>query len=44
VIVKVSSLEEKEMLSDLKITTIVDAKVEVARVLVERMITCQLRF
>ena len=44
VIVKVASLEEKEMLSDLEITTIVDAKVEVARVLVERMLTCQLRF
>jgi len=43
-IVKVASLEEKEMLSDLKITTIVDAKVEVARVLVERMMTCQLAY
>jgi len=43
-IVKVASLEEKEKLSDLPITTIVDAKVEVARVLVERMITCQLHY
>jgi len=44
VIVKVVSLEEKEQLEDLDITTIVDAKVEVARVLVERMITCQLNY
>ena len=44
VIVKVASLEEKEKLSDLPITTIVDAKVEVARVLVERMISCQLHY
>ena len=43
-IVKVVSLEEKERLKDLNITTIVDGKVEVARVLVERMITCQLHF
>ncbi len=44
VIVKVVSLEEKEKLADLDITTIVDGKVEVARVLVERMLTCQLRY
>ncbi len=44
VIVKVASLEEKEKLADLPITTIVDTKVEVARVLVERMITCQLHY
>jgi len=44
IIVKVTSLEEKEKLSDLDITTIVDGKVEVARVLVERMITCQLKY
>jgi len=44
VIVKVVSLEEKNQLKDLEITTIVDAKVEVARVLVERMITCQLNY
>jgi CPA2 family monovalent cation:H+ antiporter-2 len=43
-IVKVVSLEEKEQLADLDITIIVDAKVEVARVLVERMITCQLNY
>jgi len=43
-IVKVVSLEEKEQLKDLDITTIVDGKVEVARVLVERMITCQLNY
>jgi len=43
-IVKVVSLEEKEKLADLDITTIVDGKVEVARVLVERMITCQLKY
>jgi len=44
VIVKVTSLEEKEKLQDLDITTIVDGKVEVARVLVERMMTCQLSY
>jgi len=44
VIVKVASLEEKEKLQDLAITTIVDIKVEVARVLVERMLTCQLQY
>ena len=43
-IVKVNSLEDKESLSDLGITTIVDGKVEVGRVLVERMITCQLKY
>ncbi len=43
-IVKVVSLEEKEMLSDLGITVVVDGKLEVARVLVERMITCQLKY
>jgi CPA2 family monovalent cation:H+ antiporter-2 len=43
-IVKVVSLEEKEKLSDLGITVIVDGKVEVARVLVERMISCQLKY
>ena len=44
VIVKVVSLEEKEKLKDLPITTIVDGKLEVARVLVERMLTCQLKY
>ena len=43
-IVKVVSLEEKEKLSDLDITVIVDGKIEVARVLVERMMTCQLKY
>lgn len=43
-IVKVISLEEKEELKDLGITAIVDGKVEVARVLVERMMTCQLHY
>ena len=41
-IVKVVSLEEKQKLADLDITVIVDGKVEVARVLVERMLSCQL--
>ena len=43
-VVKVVSLEEKEKLSDLDITVIVDGKLEVARVLVERMLTCQLKW
>ena len=43
-IVKITSLEEKQKLADLDITTIVDGKVEVARVLVERMLTCQLHY
>jgi CPA2 family monovalent cation:H+ antiporter-2 len=43
-IVKVVSLEEKRELEDLEITNIVDGKVEVARVLVERMLTCQLKW
>ena len=43
-IVKVNSLDDKESLKDLGITTIVDGKLEVGRVLVERMITCQLKF
>jgi len=43
-IVKVISLEDKEKLADLDITTIVDGKVEIARVLVERMLTCQLDY
>jgi len=43
-IVKVVSLEEKEKLADLNITVVVDGKVEVARVLVERMISCQLKY
>ena len=43
-VVKVVSLEEKKKLEDLNITVVVDGKVEVARVLVERMITCQLKY
>lgn len=43
-IVKVTSLEEKKKLEDLNITVIVDGKVEVARVLVERMLSCQLKY
>jgi len=43
-IVKVSSLAEKEKLADLDITVVVDGKVEVARVLVERMMSCQLHY
>ncbi len=41
-IVKVISLEDKEKLQDLDITSVVDGKEEVARVLVQRMSTCQL--
>lgn len=43
-IVKVVSLEEKKKLEDLNITVVVDGKVEVARVLVERMLSCQLKY
>ena len=43
-IVKVASLEDKEKLQDLDITVVVDSKLEVARVLVERMMTCQLKY
>jgi CPA2 family monovalent cation:H+ antiporter-2 len=43
-IVKVSNLEEKEALADLDITVIVDSKLEIGRMLVERMITCQLKY
>ena len=43
-VVKVISLEEKEMLKDLDITVMVDGKIEVARVLVERMLSCQLNY
>ena len=42
-IVKVKSLEDKENLQDLDITAVVDSKLEVGRVLVERMMTCQLK-
>ena len=43
-IVKVISLEDKKKLADLDITTIVDGKVEIARVLVERILTCKLDY
>ena len=42
-IVKVASLEDKIRLEDLEITSVVDSKLEVGRVLVERMMTCQLK-
>ena len=41
-VVKVSSLEEKKALMDLPITVIVDAKREVAKILVEEAMTCTL--
>ncbi|MDQ7067307.1 MAG: NAD-binding protein [Sulfurimonas sp.] len=43
-IVKVLSLEEKEYFKDLGVTSVIDGKFEVARVLVERMISCQLHY
>ncbi len=43
-VVKVTSKEEKIKLQDLHINVIVDGKIEVARVLVERMLTCQLKW
>jgi len=43
-IAKVISQKEKENLKDLNINVVVDAKLEVGRVLVERMITCQLKY
>lgn len=43
-IVKVATLEDKENLKDLEITSVVDSKLEVGRVLVERMMTCQIRY
>jgi len=42
-VVKVASLEEKEVLKDLNISVMVDSKVEVARVLVDRMVSCRLK-
>lgn len=42
-VVKVTSLEEKQKLADLDISFIVDGKLEVARVLVDRMVSCKLR-
>nr|WP_321267207.1 cation:proton antiporter [uncultured Sulfurimonas sp.] len=43
-IVKVSTLEDKEALSDLNITVVVDSKLEIGRILVDRMMTCQLKY
>jgi len=43
-IVKVATLEDKETLKDIPITSVIDSKVETARILVERMITCQLKY
>ena len=43
-VVKIISLEERAMLDDLNITVMVDGKVEVARVLVERMLSCRLNY
>jgi len=43
-IVKVTNLKDKKVIRDLGVTSIVDGKVEVGRVLVERMITCQLNY
>ena len=43
-IVKISTLEDKNNLADLNITSIVDDKVEVARLLVDKMATCKLRY
>jgi len=41
-VVKVVSLEEKEMLKDLNISVVVDGKIEVAKVLVKRTMSCSL--
>lgn len=41
IVVKVVSLEEKQKLKDLNMSVIVDGKVEVARVLVKSMLSCQ---
>ena len=43
-IVKVTNLKDKKIIKDLGVTAVVDGKVEVGRVLVERMITCQLKY
>lgn len=41
-IVKISTLEDKEGLADLDITSVVDSKLEIGRVLVEKMTTCKI--
>ena len=43
-IVKVASPEDREALKGLDITVVVDSKLEVGRVLVEQMMTCQLKY
>lgn len=43
-IVKVASLGEKEALKDLNVTMIVDDEIEISRILVERMMSCQLKY
>ena len=43
-IVKVNSLEDKNSLKDLNITTIVDGKQEVGKVLVQKMVSCQVNY
>ena len=43
-IVKIISLEERNQLTDLPITVMIDGKEEVARILVERMATCQIKY
>lgn len=42
-VVKISSLEEKKQLQGLPITYMVDSKREVAKVLVDRIVSCKLR-
>lgn len=42
VVVKVISQEERELLSDLNLRAIVDGKYEVAQILVDRTLTCQI--
>ncbi|MCW8896264.1 cation:proton antiporter [Sulfurimonas sp.] len=42
-IVKVATLEDKKNLEDLNITSVVDTKVEIGRILVEKMMTCKLK-
>lgn len=43
-IVKVISLEEMQSLEDLPVTVMIDGKKEVARILVESMASCQLKY
>jgi len=43
-IVKVSSLQEIKALQDLDITVVVDSKLEIGKVLVEKMMSCKLKY